>query len=117
MLVTLLGTRYAPQTTDKILFLEDVGESPYRIDRMLTHLRNASKLEHVREVVFGEMRDCSDPYNDLRDVLKELFHGDNFPVAFGLRSGHGEVNLSLRIGAVAPLDSDQSTFRMGQSLG
>jgi muramoyltetrapeptide carboxypeptidase len=112
MLVTLLGTRYAPETTDKILFLEDVGESPYRIDRMLTHLRNASKLEHVRGIVFGEMRDCCDPHNDLRDVLRDLFCDDDLPVAFGLRSGHGEVNLSLRLGGLAELDSDESTFRL-----
>jgi len=113
MLVSLLGTYYAPRTTGTILFLEDIGEAPFRVDRMLTHLRNAGKLSSVRGIVFGEMRNCHDPYNDLRDVLRDLFQKENFPVAFGLRSGHGEINLSLRLGAIAQLDSDDSTFRMG----
>jgi muramoyltetrapeptide carboxypeptidase len=113
MLVSLLGTPYAPKTGGAILFLEDVGEAPFRIDRMLTHLRNAGKLRSVSGVVFGEMRNCNDPYNELRDVLRDLFRNDNFPVAFGLRSGHGEVNLSLRLGVPAALDSDDSAFRMG----
>ena len=112
MLVSLLGTKYAPETSETILFLEDVGEAPFRIDRMVTHLRNAGKLASVRGIVFGEMRDCNDPYNDLRDVLRDLFRNEKFPVAFGLQSGHGQLNLSLRLGAPAELNSEESTFRM-----
>jgi muramoyltetrapeptide carboxypeptidase len=112
MLTSLLGTSYAHDTDGTILFIEDVGEAPYRIDRMLTHLRNAGKLAGVRGIVFGEMRNCNDPYNDLRLVISDLFKDDSFPVGFGLRSGHGASNLSLHLGAHAKLDSSESTFRM-----
>ncbi len=112
ILVSTLGTPYEPRTQGAILFLEDAGEAPYRIDRMVTHLRNARKFESVAGVVFGEMRNCKDPYNDLREVLNDLFKNSSFPVAFGLRSGHGDVNLSLRLGATAELDDENSRFSM-----
>jgi muramoyltetrapeptide carboxypeptidase len=113
LVVSTLGTAYASRTRGAIVFLEDTGEAPYRIDRMLTQLGNAGKLDEVRGVVFGVMRNCKDPNNDLREVLKDFFRESAFPVAFGLRSGHGEVNLSLRLGARAELDSERSWFRMG----
>ncbi|HRC60704.1 MAG TPA: LD-carboxypeptidase [Candidatus Propionivibrio aalborgensis] len=112
LVVATLGTKYALNTVDAILFLEDTGEAPYRIDRMLTHLRNAGKFEAVRGIVFGKMRNCTDPYNDLRDVLRDFFQDAPFPVAFGLNSGHGPSNLSLRLGTTAELISEGLCFRM-----
>jgi len=117
LVVSTLGTKYAPRTKGAILFIEDTGEAPYRIDRMLTQLKNAKKLDDLRGVVFGAMRNCTDPHNDLREVLKDFFWESSFPVAFGLRSGHGEVNLSLRLGARAELDSEKSWFRMATDSG
>lgn len=111
MLVSVLGTRYALNTRGRILFLEDTGEAPYRIDRMVTQLRNAGKFKGVRGLVFGEMHNCKDPYNDLRTVICDLFQDAPFPVAFGLRSGHGEVSLSLRLGAATELNDETGVFR------
>jgi len=115
MLTSLLGTPHSVITEGAILFLEDAGEAPYRIDRMVTHLRQAGKLEDVSGIVFGEMRGCTDPYNDLRDVLRELFGSAPYPVAFGLHSGHGAVNLSMRLGAIAEMDDRDSLFRLGEA--
>ncbi|MGB8130832.1 MAG: LD-carboxypeptidase, partial [Candidatus Angelobacter sp.] len=61
MLVASLGTPYEIQTDDCVLFIEDIGEKPFRIDRMLMHLRLAGKLEKVLGFVFGEMLDCLPP--------------------------------------------------------
>ena len=61
MLVASLGTPFEIQTDDTILFIEDIGEKPFRIDRMLVQLRLAGKLEKVRGFVFGEMLDCAPP--------------------------------------------------------
>src|SRR5208282_4091921 len=61
ILVALLGTPYEPQTEGKLLFLEDVNEKPYQVDRMLWQLREAGKLEGVRGIVFGEMLNCASP--------------------------------------------------------
>lgn len=107
VLVTTLGTPFALDTTDAILFLEDVGEKPYRIDRMLTHLKQAGKLAPLRGVIFGEMRECwgegGDPA-ELLAVIDEIFAEYHYPVGFGLPAGHGSENLILPLGTRVCLD-------------
>lgn len=110
LVASMLGTRFALSTEDAILFLEDVGEAPYRIDRMLTQLRIADVFAGVQGVVFGTMRNCKDAYNDVRDVIRDVLGGYKFPIAFGLESGHSETNLSLRLGALAQLDGTRGQF-------
>ena len=86
-----LGTPYAFDPPDGcILFLEDVNERPYRIDRMLTQLRLAGILERARGLIFGEMRDCDESGGvlKLRDVLPSLLEDFSGPVMFGFPSGH-----------------------------
>jgi muramoyltetrapeptide carboxypeptidase len=100
ILTTTLGTPWSVDTRDAILFLEDTDEAPYRIDRMLTHLRNAGKLSHVRAVVFGHLQRCDgDPPGLLGEALADLFREAPFPVAVGLPCGHGDPNLPLALGA------------------
>lgn len=107
LLVSSLGTPYEIQTEDTILFLEDLGEWPYRIDRMLMHLKYAGKLEKVRGIVFGEMLECSPPADSgytLQQVIARILGDVNIPVAFGLRSGHvSGANITLPIGVSARL--------------
>jgi muramoyltetrapeptide carboxypeptidase len=102
MLVASLGTPYEIETEDTVLFLEDLAEPPYRIDRMLMHLGFAGKMDKVRGIVFGEMCGCSPPANagyTLQDVLKRTLAGLQVPVALGLRSGHvSSGNITLPIG-------------------
>jgi muramoyltetrapeptide carboxypeptidase len=107
LLVASIGTPYEIQTADSILFVEDLGEWPYRIDRMLMHLRYAGKLEKVRGIVFGEMIDCAPAANSgytLQEVIRRSLAELNIPVAFGLRSGHVSAgNITLPIGVRARL--------------
>jgi muramoyltetrapeptide carboxypeptidase len=111
LISAVVGTKYMPNVKGSILFIEDVGEPPYKIDRMLTQLKNADLFNEVKGVVFGAMHNCSDPYNDLKAVLYDLFCEMQIPVAFGLPSGHGERNMALRLGALAELDNKRGTFR------
>jgi muramoyltetrapeptide carboxypeptidase len=104
------GTRFQPETAGKIVFLEDTGEPPYRIDRMLMQMKLSGCFDQVQGVVFGVMRGCTDPYNDLKEVILGLFEGAQFPIGFGLRSGHGDSNLPLRLGMHAALDSSKGRF-------
>jgi muramoyltetrapeptide carboxypeptidase len=90
-LVASLGTPYAFDPPEgSILFLEDVDERPYRLDRMVTQLRLSGMLARVRAVVWGEMRGCCEPDGGLaaRETLAELFDGFPGPVLIGLPSGH-----------------------------
>jgi muramoyltetrapeptide carboxypeptidase len=107
ILVSLLGTPYAPRTEDKLLFLEDTGVKPYQIDRMLWQLRQAGKLDGVRGIIFGEMLDCISPGASpqlLDEVILHVFEDFDGPIAIGLRSGHvSHGNVTLTFGVEAEL--------------
>jgi len=90
-LVASLGTPFAFNPPDGcVLFLEDVNERPYRIDRMLTQLRLSGVLGRARALVFGEMRGCDEPGGPVtaREVITRLTAGFPGPVLFGFPSGH-----------------------------
>jgi muramoyltetrapeptide carboxypeptidase len=115
ILAASLGTPYAPQTEDKLLFLEDRGEKPYRIDRLLRQMILAGKFAGVRGFVFGEMLDCADDPAQLDEVILRVLADFDGPIAIGLRSGHvshGNVTLPLGIEAELTLDSDQPLLQI-----
>ena len=113
MLVTTLGTPYEIDTQGKLLFLEDVGEKPYRVERMLTHLKMAGKLEDVAGVLFGDFTDCeSDGPRGLREVTIDMFHDVSYPVVMGMKAGHGPENFALPLGVKMRLDGDAANLEM-----
>ncbi len=97
LLVTSLGTPYEIQTDNKVLIIEEVSEPPYKIDRMLTHLRSAGKFDNVKAIIFGEMVNCDSPNVSLIDVLRDEFMNDTFPVFTTDSFGHGAINLCANI--------------------
>jgi muramoyltetrapeptide carboxypeptidase len=113
-----MGTPYEIDTHDKILFLEDVDEEPYSIDRMLTHLRLAGKFDSVAGVIFGECQDCHPrdykpsstiPYG-LGEVLDNILGNLKVPVLYGMAIGHTDDQLTLPIGVTATLDATKGTL-------
>jgi muramoyltetrapeptide carboxypeptidase len=112
MLAASLGTAFEPQTEGSILFLEDVAEKPYRIDRMLMQLRLAGKLRGVRGFVFGEMLHCIQPGNrdyTLQQVVSRVLSDFHGPIVFGLKSGHvSGANITLPLGVQAELNAEGS---------
>jgi muramoyltetrapeptide carboxypeptidase len=115
ILVTTLGTPYEIRTDGTILLLEDLGEPPYRIDRMLRHLKLAGKLDGVRGIVFGEMPDCETPHQQytLERVVSRIVGDLGVPVAYGLRFGHTtRQNITLPIGVQAELEVTSDTARL-----
>jgi muramoyltetrapeptide carboxypeptidase len=110
ILVATLGTPYALDTAGRLLFIEDVNEKPYRIDRMLTHLRQAGKFDDVAGVIFGEMAGCvsgPDETVSVCDVIRDAFAGARFPVVFGLTTGHGFGTTTLPLGIRARLAGER----------
>jgi len=115
-IVTTLGTPYEIKTARKILFLEDIGERPYRIERMLTHLQMAGKLEGIAGLVFGSFTDCEgDGPRGLKEIIHDLFHGAPYPVVAGLAAGHGDENLLLPFGAKMGLDGELGVLSLLES--
>ena len=110
MLVASLGTPFEIQTDGGILFIEDIGEKPFRIDRMLMQLRLAGKLEKVRGFVFGEMLDCAPPKGEtytLQQIIMRVLEPYNVPIVYGLKSGHVTTgNITLPIGVQAELGAE-----------
>jgi muramoyltetrapeptide carboxypeptidase len=97
-LVTVLGTPYEPELQGKILFLEDVNEPPYKIDRMLTHLKSAGKLAGVKGFIFGQMPGCDTDNGLLQEVIVDVLDAFDGPILFGFPSGHGPRNLTIPLG-------------------
>jgi muramoyltetrapeptide carboxypeptidase len=107
IVVTTLATPHEIDTRGKILFLEDVSEKPYRIERMLTHLKMAGKFDQIRGLVFGSFTDCEgDGTREVRDIVEEFFGGAPYPVVTGFPAGHGNENLLLPFGAKMGLDGN-----------
>jgi muramoyltetrapeptide carboxypeptidase len=118
ILVASLGTPYEIRTEGTILFLEDVAEKPYRIDRMLMQLKLAGKLNGVRGIVFGEMLDCVQNANQgytLEEVVLRIVGSLGVPVAYGVRSGHvttGNITLPIGVRAGLTVSGGQVSLRI-----
>jgi muramoyltetrapeptide carboxypeptidase len=108
LLVAGLGTPHDISTEGTILFVEDVAEKPYRMDRMLRQLKLAGKFAGVRGIVFGEMLDCRQIAQQdytLEEVVLRVVGDLGIPVAFGMRSGHvSRANITLPFGVRARLE-------------
>jgi muramoyltetrapeptide carboxypeptidase len=111
----LMGTPHEPDVRGKIFFLEDVGEEPYRIDRMLQQLALAGKFDQCAGVIIGECVDCgprefqpSITFNyTLGEVLDRVFAKVKVPVFHGLLIGHTADQITLPLGVMAAMDADR----------
>ena len=86
-----------------------LNEKPFRVDRMLTQLRQAGKLDGVAGVLFGDMTGCGHAGDEVtvRDVIREAFANARYPVVFGLPTGHGGGTATLPLGVRARLAGER----------
>lgn len=116
VLVTTLGTPYEIQTEGKLLFLEDVGERPYRIERMLTHLKMAGKLDHLAGLVFGDFTNCdAEGPRTVLTIIDEMFAQAQYPVVTGMPAGHGREHITLPFGVKMILDAHGPSLSLVES--
>ena len=123
LVTSLMGTPYEIETQERMFFTEDVGEEPYRIDRMLTQLRLAEKLQKAAGIVFGECLNCGP--SDYKpsfawdmtfgEVLDDRFTGVMAPVLSGLTIGHTSDQLTLPLGVMATLNADKGTLTLEEA--
>ena len=114
LLVTLLGTEFEPNFEGAILFLEDVYEPPYSIDRMLTHLWLAGKLEQVNGIAFGKFTDADYGSNtfSVEEVIRSRCEMLGVPVLKGLMIGHTTDQTVVPLGIQARLDADNGKLTL-----
>ena len=114
-LVSLLGTPYEPDFTDAIVFLEDVGEVPYKVDRMITQLRLAGKFKDIKGVVLGEFSYKEFKPPATKQVYAKIIAGmmgldPSVPVIGRFPAGHGEQNMAIFLGALGQIDTEKRTL-------
>ncbi|MCP9237321.1 LD-carboxypeptidase [Lewinella sp. JB7] len=118
LLASVAGTDYAPPVRGSLLFVEDIGEKPYRIDRMLTQLRQAWPLEEAAGIVLGVFADCEADADDrsltLRETLTDRLGDLGIPVAYGFPIGHVDHMSTLPVGATAYLDTEKMSLTIGE---
>ncbi|QFY10732.1 LD-carboxypeptidase [Nonomuraea phyllanthi] len=113
LLASMCGTRWQPSFAGRIAFLEDIGEEPYRIDRMLTQLLQAGAFDGVRGIALGSWVDCGDPFTVLEDRLAGL----GVPVLAGLPVGHGSPQMSMWLGRLGVIDTESCSLAAIVSSG
>ena len=116
MICSSLGTPYEIETTDKILFIEEIGEAPYRIDRMFTQLIHSGKLNKCKGFILGQFKDCGlsnyDRSFTLPQVIEDRIFSLNKPTISHFMSGHGNPKITIPIGAKVQLNCNTSEIRV-----
>jgi len=105
----IVGTPYLPAPEGTILFLEDIGEEPYRLDRVMTQLWLSGYLEKVEGIILGHFTDCKsdDPQRGtVEEMLERVLAPVNKPILMGFPAGHEPVNAALPMGCEVELDAD-----------
>jgi len=112
----LVGTPFLPDVSDAILLIEDLGERPYRVDRLLTHLDLAGVFSAVQGVVVGDFAGCLEPEATragsptAAQVIEERLGRLAIPVVTGANVGHGTRNVAVPLGAMVELDALNGTL-------
>lgn len=119
LICSMIGTPYQLDLQDKIVMIEDIGEEPYRIDRMLTQLISSGELSKVAGIAFGICKGCDKSDKSiapnsftLKQVIEERIKPLNIPAVYGLSFGHNENNFTFPIGLDAELDADNMTITL-----
>lgn len=118
LITSLLGTPYEIDTGGAILCVEDVGEDPYRIDRMFTQLRLAGKLDGIAGLVWGECHNClpkTTPPYEMSEVYTRILSKLKCPVMAGLQFGHTDDQVTLPYGVMARLDAEKGELTLLES--
>jgi muramoyltetrapeptide carboxypeptidase len=113
-LCSLLDTPYLPTFKGTILFLEEKGESPYRLDRMLTQLILSHRLNGLAGLVIGQMVDCGNQ-EEVSSLLNERLGKLPVPIVTGLPFGHGGENIALPLGLPALLDTERMVLEIEEA--
>lgn len=116
----LLGSNYMPDCTGAILFLEDVSEDIYRMDRMITHLKLAGILDQIKGFVFGKCTDCNPSKGGygsltLEDIWRDHIAPLNIPAFSGAMIGHIEDKFTMPLGIEATINATNGTIKLNES--
>lgn len=115
VLDSIIGTRFEPDFENKIVYLEDIGEKTYRIDKMVFHLLSGTNLKNAAGIVMGVFGDCNvneAPALSLKEALDDLLVPLGIPVSYGLSFGHIKRMVTIPTGIRASMDADKNSFSL-----
>lgn len=120
LMASMVGTKDAIKYKNKIVFIEDIGEAPYRIDRMLTQLLEGSDLSQCVGIVLGQFLNCEakdlEKELSLEQVLKDRLMHLKVPILFGLNFGHVDHNITIPVGGMLELDATKKTLSVTEQV-
>lgn len=116
LVASILGTKYEPDFEGVILFLEDIGEEPYKIDRHLAQLKQAGIFEKIGGLILGDFLDCEPEKNQqsfsVHELLSDYFNGMSYPVISGFPYGHGDKKISIPVGIFATINTKSRLLKI-----
>lgn len=119
LLTAIMGTEYIPSFENNILMLEDIGEPPYRIDRMLNQIKLAKGFEQVSAVVLGRFVDCYDTEGakslTLNEVIADYLSNINKPVIYNFKHGHISDNITVPFGVNCLINTEENSLKITES--
>ena len=119
LIASSLGTPWEIDTKGRIIFIEEVGERTYCVDRMLTQMRLAGKFDDCAGVVFGDFADCPVEYPEfgltLEEIIRDVVAPSGKPIFTGLRCGHCSPKLTLPFGVRCRMDAGKCTLTVLES--
>ncbi len=119
LIAALVGTKYQLSFKDKILFLEDIGEQPYRLDRMLTQIRQSSDLDKAAGIVLGIFENCDANNPDRSLTLMEMFDDQfselSMPIVYGMPFGHVANQCTFPLGINVQFDADKGELKFQET--
>ncbi|MBN1551302.1 LD-carboxypeptidase, partial [bacterium] len=113
ILSTLSGTVNQPDTSGSVLFMEEVAEAPYRVDRLLSHLHHSGWFNNPSGILIGAFERCiqrdedQEPSLSISEILQDRFSEKSFPVLSGLPIGHGRHNITIPVGIECMIEESQ----------
>lgn len=122
LLTNLIGSEYDLDYTDKIVFIEEIGEEPYSIDRMFAQLRLSKKIDQAKGFIFGHFTDCATKDEGKKgtqtvdDLIYDYFHDLKKPVITHFSSGHAFPFINLPIGLKVELNADTKEIKVLEEL-
>lgn len=111
VIISTLGTEYEINTKNKILFIEEIGEYTYKVDKMLNHLQMAGKFDDCVGIIFGEFTNCEKAYlndADILDILKEIVSKNKKPAIYNLKSAHCIPMITIPLNMNCYLNCDEN---------
>ncbi|MCM0648973.1 LD-carboxypeptidase [Clostridium swellfunianum] len=114
LITSMIGTPYEIETKGKILFIEDVGETVARLDRMMYQLKYSQKLQEAEGIIFGDFTDCTNTRDEsytVVDMLKDVLADYNKPVMYNIKSGHCYPMSTIPLGAKCIMDTRSSKIK------